>query len=363
MKQKLDSVFIVTIGLHFVHSSKADLGLCVVLTFRYAIYFNSGFLFFFYRANGKHGTIRFQVKVNDGRSHRLLLTAADGILTLILDDKVAGRDELDGPIDDCGAATDDCQLWLGERADGSGHRLNGIVNVAKIFLAEAITSFGSATALEDAAGDGTDQLSSHLVFVGASQSTQVSQLNPFSNYSLFVRVYNTVGSADGPAAAVVTDEAAPTDVHAPQKKRIGARSAELKWAAPGSPNGVITAYSVELMTRQANGELSEQTVYEGDGKTLVGSFDGLSPATQYRASLVAVTSAGSGQSEPIIFRTQPASPEGVTAPEVTAFGARNATLVWAVRTLHILTLAPRRGMACALLPFSSLLWLVVTCTR
>lgn len=100
----------------------------------------------YYRV-GTSTTIRrvtFDYSLNDGRLYRVLLSVDGEAASLFVDDvRIGDPQTLAGPIGDCGASTDDCVLYLGQRASpqGGAYRLLGAIHDARFINGAALTLY------------------------------------------------------------------------------------------------------------------------------------------------------------------------------------------------------------------------------
>jgi len=88
------------------------------------------------------------------------------------------------------------------------------------------------------------------VYTGLSMSTVVSDLSPWTNYSFRLSACTQSGCAVSPEAEVATWEAPPAGLGEPRLGASAVGQIFVEWAAPRSPNGVITGY--ELYRRALN---------------------------------------------------------------------------------------------------------------
>jgi hypothetical protein len=110
---------------------------------------------FYYRTDGRQRRLRFRVDLADGRPHTVLVTVSgQEYITLRVDGIVVGEvprrlesDTGEG-LQDCGAPSNDCILFVGQRADGAGntgaYHLTGIVRDARFFANASLSHYPPA---------------------------------------------------------------------------------------------------------------------------------------------------------------------------------------------------------------------------
>ena len=66
---------------------------------------------------------------------QVLIRAEDGTITLVVDGQAVGTQTLDGDVDDCGAASDNCIFFIGQKASTTGDTQNfeGLMAAAAVF--------------------------------------------------------------------------------------------------------------------------------------------------------------------------------------------------------------------------------------
>ena len=100
-------------------------------------------LVFYYISEGFPEQVEFPFRLADGVQHDVLLTASQSVVTLIVDSIVVGRGSLTGPIDDCGARTNDCILSVGQKMSSTGGalRFTGSMGSLLYYPSVSLTEF------------------------------------------------------------------------------------------------------------------------------------------------------------------------------------------------------------------------------
>jgi hypothetical protein len=119
---------------------------------------------FYYRTAGRQRRVRFRVQLTDGREHTVLLSVGVGgtYVTLRVDGAVVGGaprrlgGDTSNGLEDCGAPTDDCVLFVGQRANGlrdgggggggssrwsAAYQLTGIVRDARYIFDASLSHY------------------------------------------------------------------------------------------------------------------------------------------------------------------------------------------------------------------------------
>ncbi len=147
----------------------------------------------------------------------------------------------------------------------------------------------------------------------------VSNLLPFTNYTVRLEACNSVGCVSS-SALVLTLESLPGFTTPPEVTAVNATALRVMWAEPVMPNGIIVQYEVRR---------GGVVVFSGDAMMFVEG--GLAPNQPYSYTVRAFTAVGPGDesapSAPV--RTPPDTPEDVATPTLraTSSGSINATWV------------------------------------
>lgn len=152
-------------------------------------------------------------------------------------------------------------------------------------------------------------------------SLDLSDLAPFTTYSVVVQAHNSGGTSISNTVVAVTLEAAPAEPLPPTVVATSAANTRLTWSAPDPPNGIITRY---IVVRDGGDEVC----CEGTQTSFVDS--GLAPYTVYSYTVGAATVAGVGpQSTAAAARTAESTPGPPDTPVASEVTASAATLRWA----------------------------------
>uniref|UniRef100_A0A5F9DHU9 Neuronal cell adhesion molecule n=1 Tax=Oryctolagus cuniculus TaxID=9986 RepID=A0A5F9DHU9_RABIT len=134
-----------------------------------------------------------------------------------------------------------------------------------------------------------------LTFQGSKTHGMVPGLEPFSHYSLNVRVVN--GKGEGPASpdrGFHTPEGVPS---APSSLKIinpTLDSLTLEWDPPSHPNGILTEYTLKFQPINSTHELGPLVDLKIPANKTRWTLKNLNYSTRYKFYLYAQTSAGSG---------------------------------------------------------------------
>ena len=158
--------------------------------------------------------------------------------------------------------------------------------------------------------------SKNVTVSGLVKSTSVSGLKPFTPYQVRIIAVNSAGSVASTFVEVTTGQAAPSDVPPFTIELItSGRSVILRWAAPGSPNGVIVTYRIYEIG-------NFNPIYQGLNREF--EYRRLQPYTEYTVQLEVCTVVGCGRGKEQKFRTAEIPPSDQAPP---TFGDANATHV------------------------------------
>ncbi|KAM5236933.1 neuronal cell adhesion molecule isoform 9-T9 [Ctenodactylus gundi] len=134
-----------------------------------------------------------------------------------------------------------------------------------------------------------------LTFQGSKTHGMLPGLEPFSHYTLNVRVVN--GKGEGPASpdkAFSTPEGVPS---APSSLKIinpTLDSLTLEWDPPSHPNGILTEYTLKYQPINSTHELGPVVDLKIPANKTRWTLKNLNFSTRYKFYLCAQTSAGSG---------------------------------------------------------------------
>ncbi|KAM5236935.1 neuronal cell adhesion molecule isoform 11-T11 [Ctenodactylus gundi] len=173
-----------------------------------------------------------------------------------------------------------------------------------------------------------------LTFQGSKTHGMLPGLEPFSHYTLNVRVVN--GKGEGPASpdkAFSTPEGVPS---APSSLKIinpTLDSLTLEWDPPSHPNGILTEYTLKYQPINSTHELGPVVDLKIPANKTRWTLKNLNFSTRYKFYLCAQTSAGSGSqiTEEAITTVDEAGilPPDVGAGKVQALSPRISNLTTA----------------------------------
>ncbi|XP_078675414.1 usherin-like isoform X2 [Branchiostoma floridae x Branchiostoma belcheri] len=156
-----------------------------------------------------------------------------------------------------------------------------------------------------------------------TQEYEDTALTPFTQYTYYVRATNSDGHADSPTIAVQTLSGIPTGDAVLEVSQIQATSAFFRWQPPSNANGPINNYVLTSVTPSRPTPNSHYT-----GLATEQLITDLIPFTNYTFTLEACTSGGCGVSDPVVFTTFQAAPEGQGAPTITALSPTELYIDW-----------------------------------
>ncbi|XP_054975112.1 neuronal cell adhesion molecule isoform X20 [Sorex araneus] len=183
-----------------------------------------------------------------------------------------------------------------------------------------------------------------LTFQGSKTHGMLPGLEPFSNYTLNVRVVN--GKGEGPASAdrvFNTPEGVPS---APSSLKIvnpTLDSLTLEWDPPSHPNGILTEYTLKFQPINNTHELGPLVDLKIPANRTRWTLKNLNFSTRYKFYFYAQTSAGSGSqiTEEAVTTVDEGKMAGILPPDV---GAGKAM---ASRQVDIATQGWFIGLMCA----------------
>ncbi|XP_054975050.1 neuronal cell adhesion molecule isoform X11 [Sorex araneus] len=165
-----------------------------------------------------------------------------------------------------------------------------------------------------------------LTFQGSKTHGMLPGLEPFSNYTLNVRVVN--GKGEGPASAdrvFNTPEGVPS---APSSLKIvnpTLDSLTLEWDPPSHPNGILTEYTLKFQPINNTHELGPLVDLKIPANRTRWTLKNLNFSTRYKFYFYAQTSAGSGSqiTEEAVTTVDEGKMAGILPPDVGAGKAVN----------------------------------------
>ncbi|XP_043936295.1 neural cell adhesion molecule L1 isoform X2 [Protopterus annectens] len=154
----------------------------------------------------------------------------------------------------------------------------------------------------------------------------ITNLDPYSEYMLKVKVYN--GKGDGPpspAVTVLTPEGAPGKPASLKIEHLSDTSLILKWTQPHNPNGIIIGYELQYQ-KVSDPESIFESINIPNPVGLNWTVANLSPTSKYKFYLTAMTNGGLGR--PIVI-------EGSTIPEKVVPTLNNVTYSTGDNYIHL----------------------------
>ena len=145
-------------------------------------------------------------------------------------------------------------------------------------------------------------------------------LAPFTTYQYRLRATNRAGSTFSPYSTIQTPEDVPAGLEDPVVSAITARSAQVTWEEPLSPNGVLLRYDmyVRLTVDPVTlGPGTPQRLAMTNSTVTSVQISTLVPATNYEVMVAAVNGAGQGESAWVSFETAEAAPDDLQPIRVT----------------------------------------------
>ena len=156
------------------------------------------------------------------------------------------------------------------------------------------------------------------LYTGLGMSFTISNKEPYTKYSFYIKACTVEGCTQGPAAEVRTKESAPRDLDAPTATVGGSAFVRVEWSAPRKPNGFILYY---LLTRNGT------QVY--NGTDLRFNDHTVAPFTVYAYFVTAVNSADRVTSPPGFSPpTNTGAPDNVSSPTLEILSATSMKVTW-----------------------------------
>lgn len=165
-----------------------------------------------------------------------------------------------------------------------------------------------------------------VVFSGAGNTTVVTGLLPFSEFTLVLEACTSIGCANSTATISQTLPDAPTGLAPPTLTVLGPSSILARWQLPSNPNGVITG--LELRRLLGSGGESFEVVFDDVDYDLETTVTGLTPNTLYTFQLAAFNTGGSVTSPTAQALTLEDIPDDIDPPQVDAIGPTHLLVSW-----------------------------------
>ncbi len=167
-------------------------------------------------------------------------------------------------------------------------------------------------------------LDGEIRFSGPNNSTIISSLSPFTEYSLLLQACTSVGCS---SSAMVTGQTLPDQpmgLAAPNLTALSPSSIEAVWDFPQEPNGAILRFEL----RQLFGPEQSQFIVVFNGLGLETTLTGLTPNTLYTYQLVVFNAGGNGVSDTASVVTLEGVPDGVIPPTVLVVNSTTLNITW-----------------------------------
>jgi hypothetical protein len=162
--------------------------------------------------------------------------------------------------------------------------------------------------------DGTE------VYNGTDENATLTDLAPYTNYTVGVAACTAIGCTDAADEIVRTSEAAPSGPLSEPKVFIRAPNrVEVTWTAPDTPNGVVEGYVIIRNGRKIFSGLPENLAYVDKRAQ---------PETNYTYSYFAKTAGGETESPEVDVETPLGSPAGLDRPVCTMINSSTIYLTW-----------------------------------
>ncbi|XP_060897032.1 usherin [Labrus mixtus] len=154
----------------------------------------------------------------------------------------------------------------------------------------------------------------------------VTDLQPYTNYSFWIRGCNTQGCVESLPHNVTTPPAAPDGLSPPRLARAACTSLNVSWSAPTHSNAPgPLRYSLQMRTSPHRPVIR---ILENTTDTFSHLIEGLSPYTQYMLRVAVSHTHGQTVGPWATLRTTEDSPGPVETPAVSGLHPRSVTVTW-----------------------------------
>uniref|UniRef100_A0A2C9JJ39 Usherin n=1 Tax=Biomphalaria glabrata TaxID=6526 RepID=A0A2C9JJ39_BIOGL len=142
---------------------------------------------------------------------------------------------------------------------------------------------------------------------------------PYRSYSYILTACNVAGCGTSDVMTVATAQAIPENLVAPYVTVVNSTQIVTRAQPPGSPNGLITLYTVYIVGTQMsyNSTLPEEF-----------TFTGLKPYTSYTLEMRVCTIIGCATSPNVTVKTTEDLPEGLSPPRIIVISPSVLELYW-----------------------------------
>uniref|UniRef100_UPI0037E7E888 usherin n=1 Tax=Semicossyphus pulcher TaxID=241346 RepID=UPI0037E7E888 len=154
----------------------------------------------------------------------------------------------------------------------------------------------------------------------------VTDLQPYTNYSFWIRGCNTQGCVESRPHNVTTPPAAPDGLSPPRLARAARASLNVSWSAPAHSNAPgLLRYSLQMRTSPHRPVIR---LMENATDTLSHHVEGLSPYTTYMFRVVVSNTYGQTVGPWATLSTAEDSPGAVDTPAVSGLHPRSVSVTW-----------------------------------
>ncbi|XP_041646715.1 usherin [Cheilinus undulatus] len=167
--------------------------------------------------------------------------------------------------------------------------------------------------------------------IAAGSWLSVTDLQPYTNYSFWIRGCNTQGCVESLPHSITTPPAAPDGLSTPRLAHAARTSLNISWSAPTHSNAPgPLRYSLQMRT---SSNRPVMRILENATDTFSHHVEGLSPYTQYMFRVVASHTHGQTVGPWATLHTAEDSPGPVDSPAVSGLRPRSVTVTWAPPSL------------------------------
>ncbi len=159
---------------------------------------------------------------------------------------------------------------------------------------------------------------------GSVNSTRVSGLQPFSEYSLALQACTGVGCGNSSSTITQTLPDAPSGLAPPILTVLSPSSVSVRWSLPNNTNGLISR--IEL--RRITGPSSFVVEFVDSALLLETTVSNLTPNTNYSFLVVAFNAGGSVTSDITSTQTLEDIPDQISPPMASEIGSTYLAVTW-----------------------------------
>ena len=172
-------------------------------------------------------------------------------------------------------------------------------------------------------GSGLQNMSAFSTSDAAVRSFSDGNLMPFTAYSYTLQACTAADCSLSTPGITTTGEATPTDLRPPTLTALSETSISIAWEGPGSPNGIVTRYTLVILPPQINVVVVVQETTE-----LSRTISNLLPFTNYTVGLEACNSAGCISSNNVVT-TLESIPQFTSPPVAAVVNSTALRVTWA----------------------------------